>query len=114
LYLFTFSHPFIFFFFQSSYPHPYLHSFPTRRSSDLWHTPFRLKDTATSLALARPNPSWQIDHPRGRPWPRQIPLRPRPRLPSHRSEEHTSELQSLAYLVCRLLLEKKNHIKLAP
>src|SRR2546425_5183466 len=24
-----------------------------------------------------------------------------------RSEEHTSELQSLAYLVCRLLLEKK-------
>src|SRR5687767_15451900 len=25
-----------------------------------------------------------------------------------RSEEHTSELQSLAYLVCRLLLEKKN------
>src|SRR5205823_13029074 len=27
---------------------------------------------------------------------------------SERSEEHTSELQSLAYLVCRLLLEKKN------
>src|SRR5687767_15219101 len=27
---------------------------------------------------------------------------------SARSEEHTSELQSLAYLVCRLLLEKKN------
>src|SRR6266404_5393023 len=26
---------------------------------------------------------------------------------SGRSEEHTSELQSLAYLVCRLLLEKK-------
>ena len=25
-----------------------------------------------------------------------------------RSEEHTSELQSQAYLVCRLLLEKKN------
>src|SRR2546425_5065028 len=31
------------------------------------------------------------------------PARPR----GHRSEEHTSELQSLAYLVCRLLLEKK-------
>src|SRR5712672_4462581 len=30
------------------------------------------------------------------PWPGQS-----------RSEEHTSELQSLAYLVCRLLLEKK-------
>src|SRR5687767_15247809 len=30
------------------------------------------------------------------------------RLRLRRSEEHTSELQSLAYLVCRLLLEKKN------
>src|SRR2546423_4867525 len=29
-----------------------------------------------------------------------------------RSEEHTSELQSLAYLVCRLLLEKKKKIKI--
>src|SRR2546425_9625952 len=28
-----------------------------------------------------------------------------------RSEEHTSELQSLAYLVCRLLLEKKKKVK---
>src|SRR5687767_8890551 len=28
-----------------------------------------------------------------------------------RSEEHTSELQSLAYLVCRLLLEKKKKIR---
>src|SRR2546425_9345030 len=28
-----------------------------------------------------------------------------------RSEEHTSELQSLAYLVCRLLLEKKKKIQ---
>src|SRR2546425_4301129 len=41
----------------------------------------------------------------------------RVRVPRSRSEEHTSELQSLAYLVCRLLLEKKkkkkknNHIK---
>src|SRR5262245_64963513 len=26
-----------------------------------------------------------------------------------RSEEHTSELQSLRHIVCRLLLEKKNH-----
>src|SRR5229473_7513040 len=30
-----------------------------------------------------------------------------PFTPKARSEEHTSELQSLAYLVCRLLLEKK-------
>src|SRR2546425_4172026 len=44
------------------------------------------------------------------------PLRPPPptvrdesrenHIPVGRSEEHTSELQSLAYLVCRLLLEK--------
>src|SRR5687767_15716805 len=31
----------------------------------------------------------------------------RNRMAEARSEEHTSELQSLAYLVCRLLLEKK-------
>src|SRR3712207_7856358 len=42
------------------------------------------------------------DHHRARP--------PEPRLSSRsaRSEEHTSELQSRQYLVCRLLLEKKN------
>src|SRR3712207_7958380 len=34
------------------------------------------------------------------------------RLP--RSEEHTSELQSRQYLVCRLLLEKKKHTELQP
>src|SRR3712207_8813680 len=32
---------------------------------------------------------------------------PSPTTPSSRSEEHTSELQSRQYLVCRLLLEKK-------
>src|SRR2546425_7981602 len=32
------------------------------------------------------------------------------RVAPQRSEEHTSELQSLAYLVCRLLLEKKKNI----
>src|SRR3712207_6868015 len=31
-------------------------------------------------------------------------------LDGHRSEEHTSELQSRQYLVCRLLLEKKNTV----
>src|SRR6478609_11587942 len=36
----------------------------------------------------------------------RVPQRLRKR-PAVRSEEHTSELQSLAYLVCRLLLEKK-------
>src|SRR3712207_7384696 len=60
---------------------------------------------------------------RGRAAGRGAPVRPRPRRqrraqrrraahlgPDHRarrSEEHTSELQSRQYLVCRLLLEKK-------
>src|SRR2546423_3760406 len=35
------------------------------------------------------------------------PCSPAPPHRTPRSEEHTSELQSLAYLVCRLLLEKK-------
>src|SRR5205823_11087352 len=40
--------------------------------------------------------------------------RRRARLRPSRSEEHTSELQSLAYLVCRLLLEKKKkNVKVA-
>src|SRR3712207_8766099 len=49
-------------------------------------------------------------HPRPRPLPAAT-VRPRShhRLPAaaRRSEEHTSELQSRQYLVCRLLLEKK-------
>src|SRR2546423_11576972 len=39
---------------------------------------------------------------------RLVPSRDRHRQLRPRSEEHTSELQSLAYLVCRLLLEKNN------
>src|SRR5690625_6312116 len=60
-----------------------LHSFPTRRSSDLggWHG---------HDGSSRPRP-------------------PRARSGGPcRSEEHTSELQSRGHLVCRLLLEKKN------
>src|SRR3712207_8495564 len=34
--------------------------------------------------------------------------------PVVRSEEHTSELQSRQYLVCRLLLEKKNNLNMNP
>src|SRR5690625_6802660 len=37
--------------------------------------------------------------------PGRLPLGDLP----HRSEEHTSELQSRGHLVCRLLLEKKKH-----
>src|SRR3712207_7948695 len=40
-----------------------------------------------------------------------VPRSPHVR-PARRSEEHTSELQSRQYLVCRLLLEKKNKVLL--
>src|SRR6266404_9535146 len=39
--------------------------------------------------------------------PIEIGVRSAEEISAGRSEEHTSELQSLAYLVCRLLLEKK-------
>src|SRR5687767_15411865 len=44
-------------------------------------------------------------HPLATSWPSSGP--------TPRSEEHTSELQSLAYLVCRLLLEKKKKKKIS-
>src|SRR5438034_4299529 len=79
------------FLFQSYGDHRDLHSFPTRRSSDLYYpwygTPAR--DGAYQ--------HWtQAGHV------------PPDDIASNRSEEHTSELQSHSDLVCRLLLEKKN------
>src|SRR5437899_9982216 len=71
-------------FFYTYDHHQDLHSFPTRRSSDL------LTRRPNALAAGR----WR-DGDEG-------PAR-------RRSEEHTSELQSLRHLVCRLLLEKKNN-----
>src|SRR2546425_2404216 len=57
-----------------------------------------------SLAPAATRPQALGPQPE-RPGERHV-NRGMPRL-ALRSEEHTSELQSLAYLVCRLLLEKK-------
>src|SRR5437762_10539573 len=79
---------YIYFFFLSSGDHRDLHSFPTRRSSDLVTPP----GCATTLGASTARLS-------GLPLSVPAPLR---------SEEHTSELQSPMYLVCRLLLEKKN------
>src|SRR3712207_8312283 len=47
--------------------------------------------------------------PRRRVLLRRPAARPLVRRLARRSEEHTSELQSRQYLVCRLLLEKKNN-----
>src|SRR5258707_9891942 len=41
-------------------------------------------------------------------WPRMSPTAGARLRRQHRSEEHTSELQSRQYVVCRLLLAKKN------
>src|SRR3712207_7549495 len=46
----------------------------------------------------------------GRPHSSPPPFPAARRRASRRSEEHTSELQSRQYLVCRLLLEKKKYI----
>src|SRR2546425_7763625 len=62
------------------------------------------------LLLARVAPDWVIESWLGRSWrPQRKVYRDAAALGADvdRSEEHTSELQSLAYLVCRLLLEKK-------
>src|SRR5438093_859749 len=70
----------------------YPRSFPTRRSSDL-------PSGCASRAATGSSPSWG-------PAPSGSSVPPRTKGP--RSEEHTSELQSLTNLVCRLLLGKKH------
>src|SRR5947199_6797017 len=77
--------------------HRDLHSFPTRRSSDL-------KDTC-----GRPAVGPRLIAIRGGRWGSRVDAGTPPPSPNgdQRSEEHTSELQSLRQLVCRLLLEKK-------
>src|SRR3712207_7302694 len=60
-----------------------------------------------SAAAGQARPALQPPRPRGRDrHVRRPALRLRHRR-DQRSEEHTSELQSRQYLVCRLLLEKK-------
>src|SRR5947209_16796050 len=57
---------------------------------------------------------WPAPYPRCPAPFHERPRRPRsgcPGSPLARSEEHTSELQSRQYLVCRLLLEKKKKTK---
>src|SRR5690625_7941629 len=87
------------YFLQQYYLHRYLHSFPTRRSSDL-----------TSQNCF--NPKYDL------PWTKGFndviictylkPLNTIRLLT--RSEEHTSELQSRGHIVCRLLVEKKQYL----
>src|SRR5947209_14685533 len=89
--------------------------FPTRRSSDL-HVCVLIRLTAACLGNVPSGQERQSSPPAsGLAYICSgflLPLiwkEPRLRQFLTRSEEHTSELQSRQYLVCRLLLEKKNN-----
>src|SRR5438309_11056177 len=87
----------IFFFFFRHRNHRALHSFPTRRSSDL--------GSQTRTARKRFRRQYgRFVHDDAAPIAMFSLF---DRYASSRSEEHTSELQSQFHLVCRLLLEKK-------
>src|SRR5690606_40768475 len=90
-----------------------LHSFPTRRSSDLASARnmgslelLGNREVKRGAAISRnaPSENSSIRAPRA-----SASTTSRGGAPVHRSEEHTSELQSREKLVCRLLLEKKKN-----
>src|SRR5690606_40586285 len=91
-----------------------LHSFPTRRSSDLSAPLDRAQDGGALALVDQAGQNLAVSRHRFRAgFPigfRHLRLLDRADLPLEvRSEEHTSELQSRENLVCRLLLEKKNN-----
>src|SRR5437763_6695733 len=99
-----------FFFFFCHVDHRDLHSFPTRRSSDLLGGDggsFAPGDARFEERLAGRGARAVVKKDSLRESERSRPLE---ESLSSRSEEHTSELQSPMYLVCRLLLEKKKTI----
>src|SRR5690606_41619776 len=97
---------------------PALHSFPTRRSSDLapavgavHELQLPAREPAEVAGTARHR---EAHRAAGALFPDQADrgtLRHDRRSLGDRSEEHTSELQSRENLVCRLLLEKKKNNK---
>src|SRR5205823_13749309 len=104
------------FFFSRYGHHRDLHSFPTRRSSDLRNSPAsRRRRNSSRVRKWYAAPSRSPGRALRVVADTEYPKRSGCRVTSSRamrSEEHTSELQSLAYLVCRLLLEKKKQNKL--
>src|SRR5438477_6755977 len=93
-------------FFSSYADHRDLHSFPTRRSSDL----DRSSRPHRSASTDRKTTETIVNLRRQRMTMRRIAAFAGVSLSTVarvRSEEHTSELQSHVNLVCRLLLEKK-------
>src|SRR5205814_9199105 len=102
-------------FFSPSIPPPPLHSFPTRRSSDLDGVHRFHLEPGPAAPPGRVRRREILDHHAFVPGlHRRVEHRARVGgadlardYVRPRSEEHTSELQSLRHLVCRLLLEKK-------
>src|SRR5438046_7688322 len=90
------------FFFSCSGHHRALPSFPTRRSSDL--AAVFERDLAERVRRREHEGAHELE-------PGRVGCDHERRDPLVRSEEHTSELQSLTNLVCRLLLEKKKKKK---
>src|SRR5439155_25502017 len=96
------------FFFQCSGHHRHLHSFPTRRSSDLYPAYRAVGFVATGMAKGAEDALASIKVLAAM---LLFPLTwTGVERAASRSEEHTSELQSRGHLVCRLLLEKKNKL----
>src|SRR5437868_7642483 len=95
------------FFFQRHRANHNLHSFPTRRSSDLQFQPFHGRGRRSSPFPCTPRTKRFRAQRRGPPAAPALAPAQSARSRSLRSEEHTSELQSRFDLVCRLLLEKK-------
>src|SRR5690606_41942506 len=103
--------------FSSLYSPPRsLHSFPTRRSSDLPFFPRSRQDRPARRRMRRKNRRSGCGGQRRGLCPHPFGIPPgyfdtkEGRAHVARSEEHTSELQSRENLVCRLLLEKKKKI----
>src|SRR5438045_6114499 len=91
------SRPFSSYLFIVSVGHRHLRPCPARRSSDL---------TARTIARAMASSSVEVNSiGTAAPERAAVPIEF-----TSRSEEHTSELQSLRHLVCRLLLEKKKMV----
>src|SRR5205085_9940721 len=85
--------------------HTNLHSFPTRRSSDLDHP---LTERQQKSNRKKSKYRARVEHIFGFMTNSMQGMY----LHTVRSEEHTSELQSQSNLVCRLLLEKKKKLRL--
>src|SRR5690554_7568846 len=92
--------------------HRDLHSFPTRRSSDLSASivTMSVRGTITSRTTVSPHSKieWMSSRSSSSSTSSSVASST---IESSRSEEHTSELQSRPHLVCRLLLEKKKNTK---